>query len=179
MQAELNRNADEINELRSRLAKTKSAASKAKKDLQVSLKTAEDLKKYFEEERTTFEVQKKDLEKKIQDAEGALNPVTEELTGLKQQIELMTSAIFGKYNLNSCFILVIFHLCRFNRNIYMQGVVYPILEMIFGRNLKHVTPWSSSCIPALRGSLVQHLSVNRPPRPSKARWKSYLFCPCV
>ena len=102
LQAELNRNALEINELRSRLTETESAASKAKKELQVSLKTAEDLKKYFEEERATFEVQKKDLEKRVQDAEGALNPVTEELTGLKRQIDLMTSAIFGKYNLNSC-----------------------------------------------------------------------------
>ena len=108
MQAELNRNADEINELRSRLAETESAASKTKKDLQVSLKTAEDLKKYFEEEWTTFEVQKKDLEKRVQDAEGALNPVTKELTGLRRQIELMTSAVFGKYNLNSCF-----YLCNF------------------------------------------------------------------
>ena len=179
MQADLNRNADEIKELRNRLAETESAASKAKKDLQVSLKTAEDLKKFFEEERTTFEVQKKELEKRVQDAEGALNPVTKELTGLKQQIELMTSAIFGKYNLNSCFILVIFHLCRFNRDIYMQGAVSPILGMTYGRNLRHVTLWSSSCIPALRESLVQHLLVNRPPRPSKARWKSCLFCQCV
>ena len=104
----MNRNADEINELRSRLAETESAASKAKKDLQVSLKTAEDQKKYFEEERTAFEVQKKDLEKRVQDAEGALNPVREELTGLKQQVEMMTTAIFGKCNLNSRFIPVMF-----------------------------------------------------------------------
>ena len=113
MQADLNWNIDEINELRSRLAETESAASKAKKDLKVSLKTAEELKKIFEEERTAFEVQKKELEKRAQDAEEALNPVTEELTGLKRQIELMISAIFGKYDPNSCFILVIFHLCRF------------------------------------------------------------------
>ena len=63
LQAELNRNAVEISEFRSRLIETESAASKAKKELQVSLKTAEDLKKFFEEERTAFEVQKKELEK--------------------------------------------------------------------------------------------------------------------
>ena len=68
----------------------------------MSLKTAEDLKKFFDEERTAFEVQKKDLEKRVQDAEGALNPVTEELAGLKRQVDLMISAIFGKHNLNSC-----------------------------------------------------------------------------
>ena len=66
----------------------------------MSLKTAEDLKKFFDEERTAFEVQKKDLEKRVQDAEGALNPVTEELAGLKHQVNLMISAIFGKHNLN-------------------------------------------------------------------------------
>ena len=150
-QADLNRNADKINELRNRLAEIESAASKAKKDLQVSLKTAEDLKKFFEEERAAFEVQKKELEKRAKDAEEALNPVTEELTGLKQQIELMTSAIFGKYNLNSCFILAIFPLCRFNRDIYMQGAVSPILGMTSGRNSRPLILWLSSYIPALRG----------------------------
>ena len=79
---------------------TEAAASKAKKELQVSLKTAEDLKKFFDEERTAFEVQKKDLEKRVQDAEGALNPVTEELAGLKHQVNLMISAIFGNHNCN-------------------------------------------------------------------------------
>ena len=31
-----------------------------------------------------------------EDAEAALNPVTEELTGLKRQINAMTSTVFGK-----------------------------------------------------------------------------------
>ena len=96
MQADLNRRAEEITELRNRLAKTESAAAKAKKDLAVSLTTAEQLKNFFEEERTAFEVQKNDLEKRAKDVEEALNPVTEELTGLKRHVSQMVSAIFGK-----------------------------------------------------------------------------------
>ena len=37
------------------------------------------------------------LLKRIEDAEAALNSVVEELTGLKRQIDAMTSAVFGKY----------------------------------------------------------------------------------
>ena len=103
----MNQRAEEITELRNRLAETEYAAAKAKKDLALSLTTAEQLKKYFESERATWEVQKNALEKRAKDAEEALNPVTEELTGLKRQIELMTSAVFGKYLTCMCF-----HLCN-------------------------------------------------------------------
>jgi len=37
------------------------------------------------------------LLKRAEDAEAALKPVVEELTGLKHQVDAMTSAIFGKY----------------------------------------------------------------------------------
>ena len=153
MQADLNRRAEEITELRNRLAETESAAAKAKKDLAVSLTTAEQLKKFFEEERTAFEAQKKDLEKRAKDAEEALNPVTEELTGLKRQIELTTSAVFGKYLICiPAFILAIFYPYRFNCDNHMQGAVSPILGMTYGKKSRHVILWSSSCIPALKGS---------------------------
>ena len=87
---------------------TGTASAKAKDDLALSLTTAEQLKNYFEAERTTWEVQRNALEKRAKDAEEALNPVTQELTGLKQQIELVTSAVFGKYLTCTCF-----HLCNF------------------------------------------------------------------
>ena len=35
--------------------------------------------------------------KRDEDAEAALNPVAEELTGPKHQVDAMTSAIFGKH----------------------------------------------------------------------------------
>ena len=72
----------------------------------MSLTTAEQLKKYFEAERTTWEVQKNAVEKRAKDAEEALNTVTQELAGLKRQIELMNSAVFGKYLTCMCL-----HLC--------------------------------------------------------------------
>ena len=37
------------------------------------------------------------LQKRAEDAEATLKPVVEELTGLKWQINAMTSAVFGKY----------------------------------------------------------------------------------
>ena len=37
------------------------------------------------------------LLKRAEDAEAALKPVAEELTGLKYQVNAMTSTIFGKY----------------------------------------------------------------------------------
>ena len=40
------------------------------------------------------------LLKRAEDAEAALKPVTEELSGLKQQINNMSSAIFGKLEIN-------------------------------------------------------------------------------
>ena len=152
MQADLNRRAEEITELQNRLAETESAAAKAKKELALSLTTAEQLKNFFEEERTAFEVQKNALEKRAKDAEEALNPITEELTGLKRQIELMTSAVFGKYLIcTPAFILAIFNPFRFNCDNHMQGAVSPILGMIYGRNSRRLILWSSSCIPALKG----------------------------
>ena len=99
--------AAEITELRNRLAVTETSSAKAKDDLALSLTNAEKLKNDFEAEQTVWEVQRNALEKRAKDAEEALNPVTQELTGLRQQIELMTSAIFGKYLIYICF-----HLCN-------------------------------------------------------------------
>ena len=108
LQADLTRRAAEVTELRNRLAATESAAAKAKEQLALNLTSAEKLKKDFEAERSTWEVQRNALEKRAKDAEEALNPVTQELTGLRQQIELMTSAIFGEH-----LIFICFHLCNF------------------------------------------------------------------
>ena len=93
----MTRRAAEVTELRNRLAATETAAAKAKEELALNLTSAEKLKKDFEAERSAWEVQRNALEKRAKDAEAALNPVTQELASLKQQIELMTSAIFGKY----------------------------------------------------------------------------------
>ena len=145
----MTRRAEEITELRNRLAVTETASVKAKDELALSLSNAEKLKKDFEAERTAWEVQRNALEKRAKDAEKALNPVTQELTGLRQQIELMTFAIFGKYLY--AIIFAIFILLRFNFNNHIQGDASPILGMTSGRNSRPLILWLSSCIPALRG----------------------------
>ena len=57
----------------------------------------EQLKDGFKNECTSWETEKAALLKRAEDAEAALKPVAEELTGLKHQVNAMTSTIFGKY----------------------------------------------------------------------------------
>ena len=57
----------------------------------------EKLKATFDKEHAAWETEKVGLTKKVEDAEAALKAVVDELTGLKQQINAMTSAVFGKY----------------------------------------------------------------------------------
>ena len=87
------------------------ASTKTKEELVLALANTEKLKKDFEAERSTWEVQKAALEKR---AKAALNPVMQELSGLKQQIDGMTSAIFGEYLSSYVCILAILILLRFN-----------------------------------------------------------------
>ena len=101
--------AAEVIELRDRLVVTETASVKSKEELALNLTNMEKLKKDFEVERSSWEVQRNALEKRAKDAEAALNPVTQEWTGLRQQIELMTSAIFGEHSICMCFHLC--HLC--------------------------------------------------------------------
>ena len=57
----------------------------------------EKLKETFNKERADWKTENARLTKKAEDAEAALKPVVEELTGLKRQINAMTSAVFGEY----------------------------------------------------------------------------------
>ena len=63
----------------------------------------EKLKENFKKEHADWDAEKADLAKKAEDAEAALKPVVEELTGLKRQINAMTSAVFGKRSHLVCF----------------------------------------------------------------------------
>ena len=56
----------------------------------------EQLKEWFKSERANWDTEKAGLVKRAETAEAALEPVAEELFGLKRQINAMTSAIFGK-----------------------------------------------------------------------------------
>ena len=59
----------------------------------------EQLKDGFKSERADWETEKAALLKRAEDAEAALKPVAKELTGLKHQVNAMTSTIFAKYSL--------------------------------------------------------------------------------
>ncbi|KAM3390089.1 hypothetical protein ACQJBY_011951 [Aegilops geniculata] len=55
----------------------------------------EQLKESFKSERAGWDTEKATLLKRAEDAEATLKPVAEELTGLKRQINAMTTAVFG------------------------------------------------------------------------------------
>ena len=61
----------------------------------------EQLKDGFKKERAGWETEKAALLKRAEDAKAALKPVAEELSGLQQQIDAMTSVIFGKYSFSA------------------------------------------------------------------------------
>ena len=67
----------------------------------------EQLKDGFKGEREDWEAEKATLLKRAEDAEAALKPVAEELTGLKRQINAMTSAVFGKYPCNEPYLIIL------------------------------------------------------------------------
>ena len=56
----------------------------------------EKLKETFNKEHADWETEKAGLTRKAEDIEAALKPAVDELTGLKRQIDAMTSAVFGK-----------------------------------------------------------------------------------
>ena len=72
-------------------------AVKAKEELTKALTAMEKLKETFNKERADWETEKANLTKRAEDAKAALKPVVDELTGLKRQINAMTSTVFGKY----------------------------------------------------------------------------------
>ena len=61
-----------------------------------ALADMERLKKDFKADQAGWETEKSTLLKRAEDAEVALKPVAEELGGLKQQVNAMTAAIFGR-----------------------------------------------------------------------------------
>ena len=96
LQADLTKEESQIADLQENIKSQQAETSKAKEELAGALTAMEQLKDGFKGERAKWETEKATLLKRAEDAEAALNPVTEELTVLKQQITAMTSAIFGK-----------------------------------------------------------------------------------
>ena len=96
-QNEINQQVSQIADLQENVKTQQAETTKGRDELKTALTTMEQLKQWFNSERTNWDTKKAGLLKRAKDAEAALKPVAEELTGLKRQVNAMTSAIFGKY----------------------------------------------------------------------------------
>ena len=105
LQAELNVKESQIADLQDNIKSQQFETSKAKSELTTALEEMEKLKKDCKADRTSWETEKTSLLKRAEEAEATHKPVTEELSGLKGQINNMTAAIFGKTRMhfNICF----------------------------------------------------------------------------
>ena len=97
LQAELRNRDAQNSDLQENVKSQQAEAAKTKEELTKALTAMEKLKESFNKERVDWETEKAGLTKRAEDVEAALKPVVDELTGLKRQINTMTSAIFGKY----------------------------------------------------------------------------------
>ena len=96
MQSEINHQTSQIADLRANLETQQTETIKAKDELKTALTTMEQLKAWFKSEQANWDTEKTGLMKRAKTGEAALKPAAEELSGLKHQINAMTSAIFGK-----------------------------------------------------------------------------------
>ena len=96
LQTEINQQVSQIADLQENLKSQQAETTKAKDELKTALTTMEQLKEWFKSEQANWDTEKAGLVKRVETAEAALEPVAEELSGLKRQINAMTSAIFGK-----------------------------------------------------------------------------------
>ena len=95
-QAELTEKDSHLNDLKANIKTQQSETSKAKSELKADLENIEQLKQNFNTEKNGRETEKPALLKRAEEAEAALKPVTDELSDLRQQINNMSLAIFGK-----------------------------------------------------------------------------------
>ena len=97
MQAELSNRDAWTADLQENVKSQQAETTKAKDGLKTALTTMEQLKEWFKSEWANWDTEKAGLMKRAETAEAAFELVAEELSGLKRQINAMTSAIFGKH----------------------------------------------------------------------------------
>ena len=85
-----------MSEAKTRLAAQENETKKAESKFQLSVSEAEKLKTSFTAEKEAWANEKTALTQHAEKAEAALEEVTTELTGLKNRLSQMVSAIFGK-----------------------------------------------------------------------------------
>ena len=86
----------QLTDAKTRLADQEAEIKNADSKLQLSLSEAEKLKTSFDAEKKSWADEKTLLIQRAETAEAALKEVTTELTGLKNRVSQMVSAIFGK-----------------------------------------------------------------------------------
>nr|XP_040245586.1 uncharacterized protein LOC120964762 [Aegilops tauschii subsp. strangulata] len=94
-EAELSKKDSQTTDLQGNIKAQQAETSKARDELTNALAAMEKLKEGFNKEHADWAIEKYALLKRAEDTEAALKPMAEELTGLKRQVNAMTSAIFG------------------------------------------------------------------------------------
>ena len=84
MQAELSKKETQVADLQETIKTQEAETSKAKEEMTNALAAMEKLRENFKSEWVGWDTEKATLLKRTEDAEAALNPVVEELTGLKR-----------------------------------------------------------------------------------------------
>ena len=97
MQATISQFESEIADLNSRLSAQELEIQNANSKFEFSVSEQEKLKKNFEADKKIWADEKSLLVTRAETAEASLAAVNTELSGLKDQISQMVSAIFGKY----------------------------------------------------------------------------------
>ena len=98
LQADLSKKESQIADLQENIKSQQAETSKAKEELTSALTAMDQKKDNFKSERAGWNAEKTTLLKRAEDAEATLKLVAEELTGLKRQINAMTTVVFGKYS---------------------------------------------------------------------------------
>ena len=86
----------QLTDVKTRLEAQETEIKNADSKLQLSLSEAEKLKTNFDVEKKSGADEKTLLIQRAETAEAALKEVTTELTGLKNRVSQMVSAIFGE-----------------------------------------------------------------------------------
>ena len=86
----------QLTDAKTRLADQETEIKNADSKLQLSLSEAEKLKTSFDADKNSWADEKTLLIQRAETAEAALKEVTMELTGLKNRVSQMVSAIFGE-----------------------------------------------------------------------------------
>ena len=84
LQSELNSKESQIADLRENIKSQQAETSKAKDEVTNALAVMEKLKENFKAKEVGWHTERSALLKRAEDAEAALEPVTEELSSLKQ-----------------------------------------------------------------------------------------------